>query len=242
MKKFLNKIVQYLLSSKPLSHIRKIIFFVVDYAVSSKNGGMFFYNSPEQKKIFDLIRQIKGEIRMDIFDNEAYQIYRAVEKTEKLGGNIAEVGIFNGGSSRIICEANKKRPVHLFDTFEGLPEMSENDDSSQFYKGQFIASFEDVKNYLKKYPDVYIYKGLFPSTAKPIENKKFSFVHLDVDIYEATLNCLEFFYSRILEGGVIISHDYGGAKGVRKAFDDFFRDKPQTIIEIQGSGQCLVSK
>lgn len=44
-------------------------------------------------------------------------------------------------------------------------------------------------------------------------------------------------------GGVIISHDYPDSKGVKRAFDEFFKDKPEIIIELPGhDGQCLVIK
>jgi len=43
------------------------------------------------------------------------------------------------------------------------------------------------------------------------------------------------------KGGVIISHDYFGSPVVKKAFDDFFKDKPEPIIEMSGT-QCLIVK
>jgi O-methyltransferase len=98
-----------------------------------------------------------------------------------------------------------------------------------------------VKNYLKDYQDVYFYKGLFPSTATAVEDKRFSFVHLDVDTYESTRSCLRFFYPRMNRGGIILSHDYISAAGVRKAFDEFFNHKVEPIIEMSGT-QCLVVK
>jgi len=94
---------------------------------------------------------------------------------------------------------------------------------------------------LEKYKNVHFYKGLFPATAGSVKDKKFSFINLDVDTYESTLNCLKFFYSRMNRCGVIISHDYISATGVRKAFDEFFKDKPEPIIELSGS-QCLIVK
>jgi O-methyltransferase len=78
-------------------------------------------------------------------------------------------------------------------------------------------------------------------TARPVEYKHFFFVHLDVGTYSSTLSCLEFFYQRMSRGGIVISHDYVTAKGVRKAFDEFFCDKPEPILEITGS-QCLFMK
>jgi O-methyltransferase len=42
-------------------------------------------------------------------------------------------------------------------------------------------------------------------------------------------------------GGVILSHDYATTPGVRKAFDDFFANKAEPVLETAGS-QCLVVK
>lgn len=196
---------------------------------------------PHEPEAFELIRQIKSETQMLLTDLEAYQIYAAVSKTDKLEGDVAEVGVYNGGSAKLICETTKK-PVHLFDTFEGLPDVSENDDPKEFRKADYSASLESVKSYLSRYPNVSFYKGFFPSTAGPIKNKTFSFIHLDVDIYESTLSSLEFFYPRINRGGVIISHDYPKSIGVKRAFDGFFKDKPEIIIELPACVQCLIVK
>jgi len=94
---------------------------------------------------------------------------------------------------------------------------------------------------LGDYSNVYFYKGLFPVTAKHVKDKKFSFANFDVDTYESTLDCLKFFYKKMNKGGIIMSHDYITIPGVTKAFDEFFKDKPEPIIEMYGS-QCLIVK
>jgi len=196
------------------------------------------YNDEERGKVFELIDRIKDEREMLLSDNEAYQIHMAVKRTEKISGEIAEVGVYQGGSSRIICSVKGSRELHLFDTFEGIPEVGSLD---KFRKGQFASQYEDTMNYLKDEENVHFHKGIFPDTAGPIMDKRFSFVHLDVDTFESTAACLEFFYPRMNQGGIIISHDYIPAKGVRKAFDDFFHERPEPIIEMAGT-QCLVVK
>ena len=62
-----------------------------------------------------------------------------------------------------------------------------------------------------------------------------------MDLYKPTLESIEFFYPRMKKGGIIISHDYSVALGVRRAFDEFFKDKPEPIIQMAGS-QCLIVK
>jgi len=174
--------------------------------------------------------------------DEAYSIFMAVTRTKKINGDIAKVGTYRGGSAKLICEANGgNKTIHLFDTFTRLPDLKPIDNPEQFHKGDFFSTVEATKNYLKEYQRAHFYKGLFPSTAAPIENINFSFVHFDVDLYESTLACLEFFYPQMNKGGIMISHDYMSALGVRKAFDDFFKDKPEPVIEIVKS-QCLTVK
>ena len=199
------------------------------------------YSDPERSQVIDLIYVVQKESQMLLDVNEAYQIFMAVRRTEKISGDIAEVGCFKGGSTKIICEAKGNRTLHVFDTFEGLPDLSSEDNKKRFYAGQYYSLFENVKNYLKKYQNIHFYKGLFPSTAEAVNNNRFSFVHLDVDLYEATLAGLRFFYPRMNKGGVIISHDYIEVQGVKKAFDEFFADKPEPIIEMSGT-QCLIIK
>jgi len=237
----MKKIIKWFATSKLLTFPRRIIVGIVKYAISSKNVIIIFYNEPERSKVLNLIREIKNENEMVLRDNEAYQIFMAVERTEKINGEIAEVGVYRGGSAKLICEAKGNKTLHLFDTFEGLPIISTIDNPKQFQKGDYTASFENVKNYLKTYKNVHLYKGFFPSTSLPINNVMFSFVHLDLDLYESTLESIKFFYSRMNKGGIIISHDYIDTPGVRKAFDEFFEDKPEPIIEMSGS-QCLIVK
>ncbi|MCP4540392.1 MAG: hypothetical protein GY832_24910 [Chloroflexi bacterium] len=59
--------------------------------------------------------------------------------------------------------------------------------------------------------------GLFPKTGAFVSEKEFSFVYLDVDVYQSTKESLEFFYPRMTKGGIILSHDYQ-YPGVRQAF------------------------
>jgi len=190
--------------------------------------------------VSDLITRIRREVRMLLTDDEASRIYWAVKSTEKINGEIGKVGVYQGGSAKLICEVKKDRNLYLFDSFEGLPKPNKLYDS-RFHEGRLREPLENVKRYLIGYKNVYFYKGVFPDTAQAVKEKHFSFVHLDVDLYKSTLDCLRFFYPRMSKGGVLISHDYPSANGVKKAFDEFFEDKPEPIIRIS-IDQCLIVK
>lgn len=175
-----------------------------------------------------------------MWPTEMVQIHHCVSSVKRREGDFAEVGVYAGGSARMVCEIKGDRALHLFDTFEGLPEPTFAD-SSSMRKKMYTATFDLVKTYLGGYKNVFFYPGMFPETAGPVVNKSFAFVHLDVDLYRSTLECLKFFYPRMVGGGIILSHDYSSLAGVKKAFDEFFADKVESVIELSTS-QCVVVK
>jgi O-methyltransferase len=241
-KKNLIRVFDSVVPSKYVHKCRRFFFFDPVYGNDLANRGrLSHYGSDERKAFAKDLKKIRSETELLIEDIEAYHIYMAVKRSQKVPGDIAEVGVYMGGSAMIICSVKGEKHLHLFDTFEGLPQVDEIDNVWPFYVGKFAASYDKVRDYLKHQTNVSIYKGIFPETAGPIKDKTFSMVNLDVDCYESTKQCLEFFYSRMSPGGVILSHDYTTTPGVRKAFDDFFENRAEPVLETAGS-QCLVVK
>jgi O-methyltransferase len=189
----------------------------------------------------ETIKLIKNSSDNETYPNELFMVLALASIQKNVKGSFAEVGVFNGCSAKIICEGKGNKSLYLFDTFEGLPGVRDIDEGAGFSKGMYNGNYESVKRKLSKYENVYIYKGLFPGTGEPVKDKKFAFVNLDVDIYQSTKDCLKFFYERMEKGGIILSHDYQGLMGVKKAFDEFFADKGEEIIQLYMS-QCMVIK
>ena len=183
-----------------------------------------------------LVHEVSAEREMLLSDLEARQIYNSVRAVAGVEGDMAEVGVFRGASSKIIREAEPRKPLHLFDTFDGLPKPSAKD--SGFHAGLYSCSLQDVQQYLAPYHDLHYYPGIFPETADPIRETRFSFVHLDVDLFEGTFQSLQFFWPRMASGGVILSHDYSTSPGVHAAFDEFYGGRVP-VIPLAHS-QCLV--
>jgi O-methyltransferase len=231
-----------LVPSKYLLKFRRILFFdpFIGNDIATR-GRLSHYGCDERKAFAKNLKKIRAETELLLEDIEAYHIFMAVKRTRKVPGDIAEVGVYKGGSAKIICSVKGDKHLHLFDTFEGLPKVEDIDMVWPFYEGKFAASYDSVRDYLKDDRNVSFYKGIFPETSDPVKDTRFSMVNLDVDCYESTRLCLEFFYSRMSPGGIILSHDYMTAPGVKKAFDDFFDGKTEPVLETAGS-QCLVVK
>jgi hypothetical protein len=159
-----------------------------------------------------------------------------------------------GGTAKFICEAKGDKTLYLFDTFEGMPDNMISSEKDSWPDGTHIdTSVEEVKTYLSDYPNVHFIKGIFPESLSnypdyDIANKKFSLVHLDVDLYKSTLGALEFFYPKMVPYGRIISHNYnlspipgGDTPGVKAAFMEYFEGREYSFIEIADT-QCMVIK
>ncbi|OGI20714.1 MAG: hypothetical protein A3B68_09250 [Candidatus Melainabacteria bacterium RIFCSPHIGHO2_02_FULL_34_12] len=178
--------------------------------------------------------------------NKLFELYQFAKSVCNLEGNVAELGVFRGGSARMLAKLfeqyGSSKRVLLFDTFQGLPVSDKNEDIFQ-QGGISDTSFEGVGRYLKDCSNVLIYKGLFSETLPKIENSFFCFVHIDADLYSSIFECCSFFYSRMVKGGIMLFDDYGllCTPGAKDAVDKFFSGKIEIPIWLS-TGQCIVIK
>lgn len=196
------------------------------------------------KEFFDLFKEVQRETEILMSAHQAFIVYCTAKAAKKIPGEMLEVGVYKGGSAKLICEAKGSKNLYLFDTFSGLNDSCELDvqnDGLRFQKGDFTSDYHAVKKLLSKYANVVINKGVFPKNTEKILNKKFCFAHIDVDTYASTREALVFLYPRMTKGGSFLVHDYKTARGVTKAVDEFFKDKPETVITVTNK-QCLIVK
>jgi O-methyltransferase len=200
-----------------------------------------------EKHEIALIKRLREEGEFLFKPSEVLILYSFAKSCATLPGVYVEVGVYQGTSAIAILEgvraAGREKRMYLFDTFEGIPKVGKMD--ALFHRGQFGSSgkrsnLQIVKSRMKQY-DASIHPGIFPGTGKALSRKRIAFAHLDVDVYESTRDSLNAIYSKMVPGGVIISHDYGQAEGVKAAFDEFFADKSEQVIALPMS-QCLVFK
>jgi len=159
---------------------------------------------------------------------------------QKILGQCAEVGVYRGGTSRMIAKMLPDRRIYLFDTFSGMPAAGTVDVHK---KGDFSdTSIQEVSKFLSDCPNVVMKPGFFPESANGLESERFAFVHLDADLYESTASALAWFYPRMAVGGVIVLDDYLWERcpGVQVALEEFMTDKKEKII--QHAGQAVIVK
>lgn len=172
-------------------------------------------------KSFNQITKKTNGISLVNFDRQK-AIYDSTIRCSKLDGDIAEVGVYKGGTAYILCNCAPSKKVYLFDTFTGMPSLEKDIDDHK--GGDFSnTSLDSVQKYLSEYNNIEYRIGIFPETAKDLDCK-FCLVHLDGDLYQTTLDGIEYFWPKLSIGGCIIFDDYEWHKceGVKKAIDKFF--------------------
>ena len=169
--------------------------------------------------------------------------------------DFVECGCWQGHSSHIISqlisEYKKEINLHIFDSFEGMSKISKEDkvfiDKKEERKINNIWSGNEsfVKNeVLKDFNLCKIYKGWIPSNFKEVDSKKFSFVYIDVVLYEPTLATIEFFFPRLVKGGIIYCESYNSSsfRGATNAWDKYFKDKNCTFFFQNPVKGCFLIK
>lgn len=170
-------------------------------------------------------------------------------------GDFVEFGCYKGDTSLMLAEILRlkslKKPnlnakLWIYDSFEGLPEKSEEDYSElgrDFKTGELAVSKKEVKERFLRanLPVPVIKKAWFEDLTEADLPEEISFAFLDGDLYESIKISLKLVENKIKKG-VIIVHDYNNEAlpGVTKAVDEWvkkcdyevYREYSLAIIEI----------
>jgi hypothetical protein len=198
----------------------------------------------------------KSFIRVQSALNLAHYFLHALD----IPGRRIECGVFRGFSALLVCEVARAvrgydgDGLHLVDSFAGFPAPRDEDfiplrnrelavKGPAFRAGDGAAPENHVRAVLGNFPRVTIHHGWIPEVYGALPDGAWSFVHIDVDLYEPTLASLEHFFPRMNTGGVIVCDDYGSAlfPGAHLAWDAFCeaRNLPFVVLE---TGQAVLLK
>lgn len=166
--------------------------------------------------MFDSIWQEIG--KNSILDyTQLYQLYSEVLLCEKLDGTTAEIGVYEGYTSKMIAMLSKTNH-YCYDTFEGIigSSMMHGDNHEN---GEFICNINDVKQNINL--DNVIYKkGIFPSTFQETY-LKFKFVYSDTGTYLGAKSTFDVFAPQMVVGGKIVFYTDANCIGVKNAIREF---------------------
>ncbi|HAK44962.1 MAG TPA: macrocin O-methyltransferase [Spirochaeta sp.] len=187
-----------------------------------------------------------------------YSLYKAVDYivANDIPGDLVECGVWKGGSCMLMALALKElgaaeRRIHLYDTFEGMPEPGDNDyiawngrPVSEKWKSDqqgltsnftdWAVSLENVRENILRtgYPEknLEFIAGPVEETLNLHTPERISLLRLDTDWYESTKAELEYLYPLLSAQGVLVIDDYGHFTGAKKAVDEYFETISPSIL------------
>jgi O-methyltransferase len=149
-------------------------------------------------------------------------------------GDFVEAGVWQGGACilahNIFKIASSTKKVWVFDSFEGLPkpdaEKYPSDAGDTHWTiPELSVSLEQVQANFSLFNEldnsVEFVKGWFKDTMPNNKVKTISVLRLDGDMYESTIEPLEFLYPKLSKGGYCIIDDYTPEYGAFNAVNDY---------------------
>jgi len=166
---------------------------------------------------------------------------------EAIPGDLAELGVYKGNTAALLAGFRRSmgKRTYLFDTFEGFSPRDirgiDADKPAQFAD----TSLASVQSLVGSEGVEYIV-GHFPVSTSAIAGElSLCMAHLDCDLYLPMKAGLEYFYSRLAPGGILVIHDYSSLNwhGAERAVDEFLADKMERLVPIPDkSGTAVIRK
>ncbi|MBS1768023.1 MAG: class I SAM-dependent methyltransferase [Acidobacteria bacterium] len=189
-------------------------------------------------------------------DNILYESARMIDMAfaychnNKIKGDYAEFGVFQGRTTIEAFRASKRfgfpdMRFAIFDSFQGLPEISGKDVGGPFVEGEFSCSRSDYERNLRRFKaDLSrfdIVAGFFDETLPSIEahDRSISIAFIDCDLYESTVPVLEYLTDRLVNGAVLVFDDWycfdgGNRNGEQLACSEWLERNPGIrLVEYQ---------
>jgi hypothetical protein len=168
---------------------------------------------------------------------------------DQVPGDFAELGVWRGNTAAVLAHFSniQNRRLFLFDTFTGFKREDLTGIDSHRQPNIFSdTSLDYVKKAFSDVKNISYYKGRFPETVDNfVAERTFALVSLDCDLYAPMSSALEFFYTRLAFGGIILIHDYSSEfwPGVKAAVDSFCsRTNEYVILVPDKSGSAIIRK
>ena len=219
---------------------------------------MTYYETEEW--FHGLYDQAQAKTQMKGSDNALrrqrhYTLNHLVRKAlDRADGEICEIGCWRGLSTYQIAQrvrdSGKQLTMHVFDSFQGLseyrPEDMPKDQQLDIDGMRSMVAYplEAVKANLQEFDFIKFYPGWVPERFHEVAGSTFSFIHIDVDLYQPIRDCFEFFYPLLAENGIMVFDDYGcpAYPGAMQAVDEGLAKLEHPLFVPLPSGQAFLVK
>jgi O-methyltransferase len=161
-----------------------------------------------------------------------------------LEGDFVDCGVHTGIFARAVVNytsfQKSSKKYFLLDTFNGLDERFSSEkelkrnEIAGYDKEDSDSLYRQVVNTFKEF-NVKIIKGAVPETLEYVDSEKICYLSIDMNCVAPEIATLEFFWDKMVSGGVIILDDYGYANSFneqKEAEDAFALSKGVQILSL----------
>jgi len=159
-----------------------------------------------------------------------------------LEGDFVDCGVHTGIFARSVINyidfPKTGKKYYLLDTFGGLSEKFSSPKELERNQKMGYEKRGDIYNKVKetfKDFNVKIVKGAVPDTLTEVDSNKICFLSIDMNCVQPEVDALNFFWDKMVSGGVIILDDYGYANSTndqKAAHDEFAKSKGVQILSL----------
>jgi O-methyltransferase len=164
-------------------------------------------------------------------------------------GAIVECGVLDGGAAALMAFGTEKssREVHLFDSWQGLPDPTEKDSAAaKVWAGELVGSERRVRSVMRKLninpTRLFFHKGWFDQTFPQAHIDSIALLHVDADFYEPVRLCIDTWYPKLSPGGYVQFDDYLAFIGCRRAVDEFLAVHPELKLQNKDGMAFFIKK
>ena len=165
--------------------------------------------------------------------------FTQIIKNQNLKGDILEFGTGGGVSTQRIAGQYSGGKIHTFDGFVGLPKTNKViPKGTGWYEGELMFSESETRDRLKYHSNVIVTKCMTWELKEPSEYNinKIAAVNMDLDLYEGTVDALNFMDKCVWDEILVRFDDWGYYEGTdqikeevdeheRAAFFEYVKDK-----------------
>ncbi len=207
-----------------------------------------FLNDPQFQKAYTAGKATgawpDGDLRWRV-----YVALWAARQTWNLNGDFVECGVHLGGlATAILTDLNWRqspdRHFYLLDTFQGFP-ADQRPLAAEVHRDDYLEDvWPKVQAHFQQFPSVKLIRGAIPQTLSQVTTNQVAYLSIDMNCAEPEVAALEYFWPRMVPGGIVLLDDYAFAEAYRRqkeAIDRWAAPLSLSILSLP-TGQGLLIK
>ena len=179
----------------------------------------------------------------------AYVCCWAANSVKDKDGDFVECGVNKGGLARTVMHyvdfGSLDKTFWLYDTFNGIPEesLSDKEQALGIKAGGYRECYFETEQTFAYFGNVFLIAGVVPESFRGGFPEQVSCLSIDMNCVKPEIAAAEFFWPKMVSGGIIVLDDYGWKKHIHQkiAFDKFAKERNVQVLALP-TGQGLIFK